>query len=109
MERKGGSTAVVTTETVARGLTKTVTTPAEEKALRMRYGAPVELDAPLPKAHGDNEELADELLLLEMRLLSALKRQKAMAQGGGKPAAPAPKARNATKSKVVAALKSKKR
>jgi hypothetical protein len=108
MERKGGSTAVVTTETVARGLTKTVTTPAEEKALRMRYGAPVELDAPLPKAHGDNEELADELLLLEMRLLSALKRQKAMAQGGGKPAA-APKARNTTKSKVVAALKSKKR
>ena len=78
MERKGGSTAVVTTQTVARALTKTTTTPTEEKALRMRYGAPVELDAPLPKAHGDNEELGDELLLLEMRLLSALKRQRAM-------------------------------
>lgn len=107
MERKGGSTAVVTTETVARALTKTVTTPAEEKALRMRYGAPVELDAPLPRAHGDNEELGDELLLLEMRLLSALKRQKAMAQGQKPPAAA--KARNATRSKVVAALKSKKK
>jgi hypothetical protein len=108
MERKGGSTAVVTTETVARGLTKTVTTPTEEKALRMRYGAPVELDAPLPKAHGDNEELGDELLLLEMRLLSALKRQRAM-QAGNKPAAVAARPRNATKSKVVAALKSKKK
>lgn len=107
MERKGGNTAVVTTETVARALTKTATSPAEEKALRMRYGAPVELDAPLPKAHGDNEELGDELLLLEMRLLSALKRQRAM-QTGAKVAA-APKARNATKSKVVAALKSKKK
>lgn len=107
MERKGGSTAVVTTETVARGLAKTVTTPAEEKALRMRYGAPVELDAPLPKAHGDNEELGDELLLLEMRLLNALKRQRAMQQGH-KPAAVA-KPRNATKSKVVSALKSKKK
>lgn len=107
MERKGGSTAVVTTETVARALTKTVTTPAEEKVLRLRYGAPVELDTPLPRAHGDNEELGDELLLLEMRLLSALKRQKAMAQGQKPPAAT--KARNATRSKVVAALKSKKK
>ncbi|MCA2977819.1 MAG: hypothetical protein INH41_21905 [Myxococcaceae bacterium] len=108
MERKGGSTAVVTTETVARALTKTTTTPVEEKALRMRYGAPVDLDAPLPKAHGDNEELADELLLLEMRLLSALKRQRAMTQGGSKPA-PVAKSRNGTKAKVVAALKSRKK
>ncbi|MBL8919505.1 MAG: hypothetical protein JNJ54_11630 [Myxococcaceae bacterium] len=107
MERKGGSTAVVTTETVARALTKTTTTPAEEKALRMRYGAAVELDEPLPRAAGDNEELADELLLLEMRLLSALKRQKAMA-AGNKPA-PVAKARSATKSKVISALKSKKK
>lgn len=107
MERKGGSTAVVTTETVARALTKTTTTPTEEKALRMRYGAPVELDAPLPKAHGDNEELGDELLLLEMRLLSALKRQRAMA-AGHKPA-PVAKTRSAAKSKVISALKSKKK
>jgi hypothetical protein len=107
MERKGGSTAVVTTETVARALTKTTTTPAEEKALRMRYGAGVDLDAPLPKAAGDNEELADELLLLEMRLLSALKRQKAMAAGNKPPAVA--KTRSATKSKVISALKSKKK
>lgn len=106
MERKGGSTAVVTTESVARALTKTTTTQVEEQALRMRYGAKVDLEAPLPKAHGDNEELGDELLLLEMRLLSALKRQKAMAQGH-KPA-PA-KVRSAAKAKVVAALKSKKK
>jgi hypothetical protein len=108
MERKGAGTAVVTTETVARGLTKTTVTQSEEKALRMRYGAPAELDAPLPTAHGDNEALGDELLLLEMRLLSALKRQRALASGRASAAA-APKTRNATKSKVVSALKSKKR
>lgn len=108
MERKGGNTAVVTTETVARALTKTSTTPAEEKALRMRYGAAVDFDEPLPKAHGDNEELGDELLLLEMRLLSALKRQRAM-QTAAKAPAVAAKPRNATKAKVISALKSKKK
>ncbi|MBL8940988.1 MAG: hypothetical protein JNM69_40970, partial [Archangium sp.] len=49
----------------------------------------------------------DELLLLEMRLLSALKRQRAIANGN-KPA-PVAKTRSAAKSKVVAALKSKKK
>ncbi len=101
MERKGGSTAVVTAETVTTGLQTSTVTQTEEKALRMRYGASVDLKAPLPTAYGDNEELGDELLLLEMRLLSALKRQRAMAK--------ATPVKNATKSKIVGALKAKKK
>ncbi len=106
MERKGGNTAVVTTQSVSSGLARISTTQAEEKALRMRYGAKVDVKAPLPKAHGDNEGLGDELLVLELRLLSALKRQQAM----NKPSAPAAKApRNAAKAKVVASLKARKK
>lgn len=105
MERKGGSTTVVTAQTVATALTKTATTAREEQALRMRYGATVDLGAPLPQAHGGNEELEDELLLIEMALLRALKRRAAEAKAKTK----APAAKNATKSKIVSALKSKKK
>lgn len=105
MERKGGSTAVVTAQTVATALTKTATTAREEQALRMRYGAKVELDAPLPQAHGGNEELEDELLLIEMALLRAVKHRAAQAKATAKAAAP----KNATKSKIVGALKSRKK
>jgi len=102
MERKG-SISVVTSETVTKALKKTSATGTEEKALRMRYGATTDLSAPLPSAHGDNEELGDELLLLEMRLLSALKRHQGLSK------AKAPVVKNATKSKIVVALKSKKK
>ncbi|MEW6432787.1 MAG: hypothetical protein AB1730_14885 [Myxococcota bacterium] len=105
MERKGGSTAVVTAKTVATALTRTATTAREEQALRMRYGARVELDAPLPQAHGGNEELADELLVIEMALLRAVKHRAAQAKAAAKATAP----KNATKSKIVGALKSKKK
>ena len=101
MERKGGSTAVVTTEQVTKALKTATTTPVEEKTLRLRYGAKVDLKAPLPTAHGDNEELGDELLLIEMQLLKALKRHKA---AQAKLAAP----RNAAKDKIVRNLKAKK-
>jgi hypothetical protein len=103
MERKGGSTAVVTTEAVATGLKRTSTTSAEEKALRMRYGAKVDLRAPLPMAQGDNEALGDELLLIELELLKALKARKATAVKTT--AAP----RNVAKAKIVASLKAKKK
>lgn len=106
MERKGGSTAVVTAQTVATALTKTATTAREEQALRMRYGAKVELDAPLPQAHGGNEELEDELLLIELALLRAVKHRAAQAKAA---AARATAPKNATKSKIVGALKSKKK
>ena len=102
MERKVGSTAVVTAEMVVAGLKHAKTTSAEEKALRMRYGATVERTATLPMAAQDNEELADELLLIEMHLLRALKYRKAQAT---KAAAP----RNSTKDKIVSRLKTKKK
>jgi len=105
MERKGGSTAVVTAQTVATALAKTATTAREEQVLRMRYGAKVELDEALPQAHGGNEELEDELLLIEMALLRALKRR----AGESKAKAKTPAPKNATKSKIVVALKSKKK
>ena len=73
MERKGSSTAVVTKELVATALKTATTTSREEQALRMRYGASVDKKAALPQAHNGNEELADELLLIEMQLLRGLK------------------------------------
>ncbi len=101
MERKG--TAVVTAEEVKSGLTNAKTvTMEEEKVLRMRYGAKVETGAPLPTAHGGKTELADELLLIEMQLMRAMKARMAVAK------APLP-ARNASKDKIVRALKSKKK
>jgi hypothetical protein len=103
MERKG--TAVVTTELVESGLKKAQTTSREEQALRMRYGATVDRKAKLPQVAEPESDLADELLLIEMRLLSALKHRKAQAQAK---AAPAP-AKSAAKSKIVNALKSKKK
>lgn len=105
MERKGGSTAVVTAELVTTALKKTTTvTPREEQALRMRYGATVDKTEELPTAHGGNQELADELLVIEMSLFRAMKQR---AQAAKAKTEPAP--RNATKSKIVGALKSKKK
>lgn len=101
MERKG--TAVVTAENVKAGLSNARTvTMEEEKALRMRYGAKVETSQPLPQSHGDRAELADELLLIEMQLMRAMKARMAQAKA---PMA----ARNPSKDKIVRALKSKKK
>jgi hypothetical protein len=105
MERKVGSTAVVTAEMVTTALTKTATTAREEQVLRMRYGAVLEHDAPLPQAHGGNEELEDELLVIEMALLRALKRRAAESKAKVKAAAP----KSAAKSKILNALKAKKK
>ena len=95
MERK---TAVVTAAevAVALGRVKTVTSE-EEKALRMRHGARVELNAPLARAAGDNEELQDELLLIEMQLMRAMRARNAP-----------PPTRSPAKDKIVRALRKKK-
>ncbi len=101
MERK---TAVVTSEEVAVALNKVRTiTSEEEKALRMRHGAKVDPHAPLARAAGNNAELADELLLIEMQLMRAMKARMAPAQ------APATAlSRNANKDKILRALRKKK-
>lgn len=81
MERKGlNGTAAVAVEDgqVKRALgngSAARLAVIEERALRMRHGAPVDLEAPLPRAAGTNAELADELTLIEMRLLSAMRAQ----------------------------------
>lgn len=102
-----GSTAVVTTEQVTAALAQTKVSVVEEKALRMRYGARVDTKAPLPTAFGDDDELGDELLLIEMQLLRALKARKAAAVAAIAPKTTAP--RNATKDRIVAKLKTKKK
>ena len=104
MERTGSNAAVVTAEEVTTALKGRIATQEEEKVLRMRYGSKVETGMPLPKAAGNNEELADELLVIEMQLFKAMK-----ARRGGLSVAPAPSARNAAKDKIVRALKTKKK
>lgn len=103
MDRKA---AVVTAEEVTTALKGRVGTQEEEKVLRMRYGAKVDPRAPLPKAAGDNEELGDELLLIEMQLFRAMKAKRGLPLSVVP--APAP-TRSATKSKIVSALKTKKK
>ena len=101
MDRKA---AVVTAEEVTTALKSRVANQEEEKVLRMRYGSKVETRAPLPRAAGDNEELGDELLLIEMQLFKAMKAKR----GPALAVAPAP-ARSAAKDKIVRALKTKKK
>ena len=102
MERKAGSAAVVTAEAVATALKGRVATQEEEKVLRMRYGAKFDAGAPLARAAGDNEELGDELLLIEMQLFKAMRAKRA-----GPVAVPS--TRNAAKDKIVRSLKTKKK
>lgn len=113
MERKGGSTAVVTAEEISASLRRGRLEAGEEKALRMRYGATVDPRAPLPRACGDDEDLADELLLLEVRLLRALKRHRASAAGAAvaRPVARAEASvgKPTSKQKIVSALRTRKR
>ena len=100
MERKGSSTAVVTKELVATALKTATTTSREEQALRMRYGASVDKKAALPQAHNGNDELADELLLIEMQLLRGLKAHRG-------PASKTVATKGAVKSKIAAKLAKK--
>lgn len=116
MERKVGS-STLTAKDVKAALEKSTTlTAEEEKALRMRHGAgAASKTAPLPRAAGANAELADELLVIEMQLMKAMRArtgQTRTAANASKapaavrtPEAPA----NATKDKIVRALRTKKK
>ncbi len=87
----------VTTANVKTALKKTSLTPAEENVIRLRQGVSVDLTAALPTAHGGNEALEDELMLLEFQLFKAMK---AKAQAAKAQATPA----SSAKSKIVSAL-----
>ncbi|WP_338873617.1 hypothetical protein [Myxococcus stipitatus] len=111
MERKVGS-STVTAKEVKAALEKTRTLSAEEeKVLRMRHGAGASsTQAPLPRAAGDNAELADELLVIEMQLMKAMRARAAAKTQAPKAAAPQARetAANPTKDKIVRALRKKK-
>lgn len=113
MERKamGGQVEVVAEEVKASLARRpSVLTGEEERALRMRQGASVNVEAPLARAAGKNAELEDELLLIEMQLLRARMRA-GKAEGlprAPRATAPAPQvAASPTKSKIVRALRRK--
>ena len=108
MERKVGSSTTVTSKEIKAALEKTRTlAPEEEKVVRMRHGVgATSKSAPLPRAAGDNEELGDELMLIEMQLMKAMRAR--AAQGQPKTAAKPQAEAGATKAKIVSALKKKK-
>jgi hypothetical protein len=107
MERKVGSSTTVTAKEVKAALEKARTlTSEEEKVLRLRHGAgAASKSAPLPRAAGDNEELADELMVIEMQLMKAMRERSGQTKSASKPKATAS---NATKEKIVRALRKKK-
>jgi hypothetical protein len=113
MERKAGS-STVTTKEVKAALEKARTlTSEEEKVLRMRHGAGApSKDAPLPRAAGNNEELGDELLLIEMQLMKAMRARTGQTKSGSKPKVAATRASESSgsqaKDKIVRALRKKK-
>jgi hypothetical protein len=115
MERKVGSSTTVTAKEVKAGLEKARTlTSEEEKVLRMRHGAGAAKSAPLPRAAGGNEELADELLVIEMQLMKAMRERTGQTRSASKPRVATVASRtaeageNKTKDKIVRALRKKK-
>jgi len=72
---------------------------SEENALRMLHGIGANAQELLPKACGGNEEVADELLLVEMQLFRAARIRRSQAGA----ARPSPQ-----KSKIISALLNKK-
>ena len=109
MERKVGSSTTVTSKEVKVALEKSRTLSSEEeKVLRMRHGAgAASKSAPLPRAAGNNEELGDQLLLIEMQLMKAMRERTGQTKSASnKPKAAA--AASATKDKIVRALRKKK-
>jgi hypothetical protein len=110
MERKVGSSTTVTAKEIKAALEKTQTlTSEEEKVVRMRHGAgAASKSAPLPRAAGNNEALGDELLLIEMQLMKAMRERTGQAKSASARPKVAATGTNATKDKIVRALRKKK-
>jgi hypothetical protein len=107
MDRKvGGGTAAVSREALrtARGTTNGLSSE-EEKVVRMRHGmGAAKATEPLARAAAGNAELEDELLLIEMRLLRAMRLRSAQ-PAAGRNLIPQP---SRTKDKIVRSLRRKK-
>jgi hypothetical protein len=100
-ERKVGAGTVVTEE-VRSGLARApAVTVEEERVLRLRHGVSPDPHAPLPRVAPADSELGDELLLLELQLLRAVRARAAHAAAARGTAHPS------TKSKIVRALRKK--
>jgi hypothetical protein len=107
MERKvGAGTAAVSQEALRTALGKTSSlTAEEEKAVRMRHGLGAATGAePLPRAATGNADLEDELLVIEMRLLRAIRLRNAHHEATRNVVA----APSRTKDKIVRSLRRKK-
>ncbi|MCL2012890.1 MAG: hypothetical protein FWG75_08915 [Cystobacterineae bacterium] len=106
-KRKGSSLATLATTEIKTNInTQRSLEPVEENALRMRHGIGAPLQALLPKACGDNEEVADELLLIEMQLFRAARLQ--LSPKLAQPPQPSFAQRSPQKSKIISALRAKK-
>ena len=117
MERKTGGSVQVVADEVKTSLAKgpQLLAGEEERALRMRHGVSVDRKAPLARAAGGNAELEDELLVIEMQLMKAMRARTGQTRTASntKPAAAAAQrvsatAVNQTKDKIVRALRKKK-
>ena len=96
LKRRGAS--LVTREADTSSAEARFLNQTEENALRMLYGIGVDAQDLLSKACGENEEVGDELLLLEMQLFRAARMQQSPAQS----AKSSPR-----KSKIISALRAK--
>jgi hypothetical protein len=100
-ERKVGSSTVVAEE-VRAGLARApALTVEEERILRLRHGVSPDPRAPLSRVVPADSELGDELMVLELQLLRAVRARAAQAAAASGTADPS------TKSKIVRALRKK--
>jgi hypothetical protein len=114
MERKAGRVDVlVTAEEVREALPKAKLSAEEEKVIRMRHGVAVaDPGESLPAAASAGSPVADELLLIEMELLRAQRRQPRTARAHSRTAGSTlpkldPTAQK-TRDKILRALRKKK-
>jgi hypothetical protein len=100
-ERKVEAGTVVTEE-VRVGLQRApALTVHEERVLRLRHGVSPALDVPLQRVAPADSELGDELLLVELQLLRAVRARAAQAAAASGTVDPP------TKSKIIRALRKK--
>ena len=100
-ERKVGATTVVTEEVRAALVRAPALTVEEERVLRLRHGVAPDAHAPLARVVPVDSELGDELLVLELQLLRAVRARAAHAAAASGTADPS------RKSKIIRALRKK--
>jgi hypothetical protein len=101
MSTKSSSSTITSTE--VRELLRTAAkqlSAREEKALRMRSGASVGRDEPLPRRGQGNPDAQAELLAMEIEL-----KQKLLARAGGTKTKASTSVRSKEKDKIIRALR----